>query len=134
MPDEHVRDTEVGGLGAGEDDGFCDLLGLHHAGGPDGVFGSSVAEGELGFDTAGADNAYLYVELAEFGVERLAEADLGEFGGGVYGLSGCALEAGDRGDKENGPAALLDHDGGGVAGEEEAGLHVSVHDGVVLIG
>ena len=70
--------------------------------------------------------------LAEFGVERLREAGLGEFGGAVDGFAGDSLQAGDGGDEENGPAFFFDHDGCGVAGEEEAGLHVGVHEGVVV--
>ena len=89
-------------------------------------------EGELGFDAARADGADLDVVFAEFGVEGLREADLGEFGGAVDGLSSGALQAGDGGDEEDGAGVLRDHVRGDVAGEEEAGAHVGVHEGVVV--
>ena len=132
MPDGHLGDAQVWGLEAGEDDGFSYFGGVHHGGVADGVFGAAFAERELGFDAAGEDGSDFDVVFAEFGIEGLGEAGLGEFGGTVDGFSGDSLQAGDGRDEENGPAFLFDHDGCGVAGEEEAGLHVGVHEGVVV--
>jgi len=119
-------------LEASEGDGFGYFGGVHHGGVADGVFGAAFAQCELGFYAAGKDGSYFDVVFAKFGVERLGEAGLGEFGGAVDGFSGDSLQAGDGRDEENGPAFLFDHDGCGVAGEEEAGLHVGVHEGVVV--
>ncbi len=55
------------------------LRAVHHVGVADGFFGAAFAEGELGFGAAGADGAYVDVVGAEFGVEGLGEAYLGEF-------------------------------------------------------
>ncbi len=124
MADGEVGDAGVGGLGGGEEDGFGDVGGVHHVGLGDGLCGAAAAEGELGFDTAGAEDADADAVGAEFGVEGLGEADLGELGGGVDGFVGGALEAGDGGDEEDGAGALPDHGWGGVAGEEEGRAEV----------
>lgn len=114
-----MGDAGVGGLGAGEEDGFGDVAGVHHGGLGDGLFGTAAAEGEFGFDAAGAEDADADAVGAEFGVEGLGKADLGEFGGAVDGFVGGSLEAGDGGDEEDGAGALPDHVRSGVAGEEE---------------
>ena len=95
---------------------------------------AAAAKAELAFDAAGTEDSNLDVVLAELGVEGLAEADLRELRGRVDGFTGDACETGYRGDEENGAAALRDHQGRGVAGEEEAGLYVGVHHGVVVFG
>lgn len=91
VADGELRDAYVGGLGAGEDDGSGDFGWVHHVGVADELFGTAVVEGELGFDSTRAEDADLDVELAEFRVEGLAEADLGEFAGAVDGLAGGTL-------------------------------------------
>ena len=96
------------------------------------LFGAAVSYGKLGFDASGKDCAYFDAVLAEFSVERLREAGLGELGGAVDGFSWGPLQAGYRRDEENGAALLLDHVRDGIAGEEEAGTHVCVHEGVVV--
>ena len=133
MSDGHLGDADVGGLEASVDDSVGYVCGLHHVGVADGVFGATFAEGELGLGAAGADAAYVYVVLAELGVEGLGEANLGELGSAVNGLSSEALQASDGGDKLDDAAFLGDHQRRGVTGEEEAGLHVGVHEVVVLV-
>src|SRR6266567_4883202 len=118
MADGHLGDADVRGLEAGEDDGFGYLGGVHPVGVADHVFGAAFAEGKLGFDAAGKDGSYLDAVLAEFGVEGLGEAGLGELGGAVDGLSRGSLQAGYGGDEEKRTALLLDHVGNSVAGKE----------------
>jgi hypothetical protein len=132
VADGHLEDAGVGGLEAGEDDGVGDVGGVHHVGVADIVFGAAVAEGELGFDAAGTDDADFDSVGTEFGVEGLAETYLSEFGSAVDGFVGVALQAGNRGYEEDGAAFLRDHRWRGVAGEEEAALHVGVHESVVV--
>ncbi len=134
MPDGEGGDAGVGGLGGGEEDGFGDVGGVHHVGLGDGLGGAAAAEGELGFDTSGAEDANADAVGAEFGVEGLGEADLGELGGGVDGFVGGSLEAGDGGDEEDGAGALPDHVRGGVAGEEEGRAEVGVDEVVKVFG
>ena len=100
----------------------------------DGVFGAAVAEGELGFDAARAKDADPEAVGAEFGIESLGEADLGELGGAVDALVGRALQAGDGGDEEDSAGAAFDHVRGGVAAEEEAGAQVGGDEGVEVLG
>jgi hypothetical protein len=134
VADGHLGDAGVGRLQAGEDDGFAYVFGVHHVGVADGVLGSASAEGELGPGAAGADGPDVEVVPAEFGVEGLGESYLGEFAGAVDGLSGVALQAGDGGDEEDDATLLGNERRSCVAGEEEAGLHVGVHELVVLFG
>ena len=119
MADGEGGDAGVGGLGGGEEDGFGDMGGVHHAGLGDGFGGAAAAQGELGFDAAGAEDADADAVGAEFGVEGLGEADLGELGGGVDGLIGGSLQAGNGRDEKDGAGALADHVRGGLAGEKE---------------
>ena len=51
------------------------------------LFGATVSYGELGFDAAGEKGAYLDVVFAEFSIEGLGEAGLGELGSAVDGFS-----------------------------------------------
>lgn len=74
MADCHLWDADVWRLEAGEDDSLGYFVGLHHVGFANELFGSAVAQGELGFHSAGEDSAYLNAVLAEFGVEGLREA------------------------------------------------------------
>jgi hypothetical protein len=121
-------------LKAGEDDGLRHLSWVHPVGAANHLFGATVAEAKLGFYSAGEDSSNLNAVLAKFSVEGLGEAYLGEFADTVDGLAGCSPQAGHRGDKEDGSALLGDHVRDGVAGEEEAGLYVGVHEGVVVFG
>lgn len=104
MADGQLRDADICWLEAGEEDGFGYFGGLHHVGAADVLFGAAFADGELGFDSAGEDGSDLDAVLAEFGVEGLREAGLGEFRGAVDGFACNALEAGYGGDEENGAA------------------------------
>lgn len=135
----HVADGErgdagVGGLDGGEEDGLGDVGGVHHGGLGDGFGGAAAAQGELGFDAAGAENPDADAVGAEFGVEGLGEADLGKFCGAVDGFVGGSLEAGDGGDEEDDAGALPDHGRRGVAGEEEGRAEVGGDELVEVFG
>lgn len=132
VADCHLRDANVWGLQAGEEDGFGDGLRLHHVGATDVIFGAALAKGEFGLSASGTDGTDVDVVLAEFGIECLGKADLGELGSTVNGLASVTLEAGDGRDEEKDAALLRNHLWYGVTREEEAGLHVGVHELVVL--
>ena len=134
MADGHLWDTHVRWLEAGEDDGFGDLLRLHHVRVADVVFGAAMSNRELCLDASGTDGADLDAMLAKLGVERLRETHLGEFAGRVDGFACDSLQPGNGRDEEDCPAFLGDEMRSSVVGEEEARPHIGVHQGVVLVG
>ncbi len=134
VADGHEGNADVGGLGTAEENGVGDVGGVHHVGCSDGLLRTAMADGELCLCAAGTDGSDVDAVLAELGVEGLGESDLGELGGAVDGFAGGALQAGDGRDEEQDTGLLRDHVGDSVAREEEAGLHVGVHELVILGG
>ena len=132
VADGHLQNAGVGGLKAGKDDCVGHFAWLHHVGVADTLFGAALPYGELSFNAAGTDASDFDAVLAELSVKGLGEAYLGELGGAIDGFACITLQACHGRDEEEGTAFLGDHGWHGVAGEEEAALHVGVHECVVL--
>ncbi len=133
VTDGHLGDANVCGLGYGEEDGGSGVVGVHHGGLLNALFGATVADGELRLDAAGAKDGDLDAEGVELFSEGLAEAHLGELAGAVDAFVGNAGEACDGGDEDDIAGALLQEGGENSLREDKAAADVAVHHGVEVL-